>query len=162
LKGIHRMNKLTAAITMFVIFMSSAHLSAQTDTAKVKTGLNRTVLILKGNSSFENAVAQIVSDTLRYRGYQVTWMALKSADKIATGSYSETIVFNAIKRDESLDPILQKYKDLKTGGVASNFLIFTVYGEKWAQGGQNVDAVSAATKAISPLTIANRILHFCK
>ena len=136
--------------------------SQQKDTTKVQTGKDtidiiRSVLIIKGNSYLENAVAKILSDSLLNRGFQVKYGDVAHADRESAGKFTTTMIFNAIKKDQNIDPIVQRYIDSKNGG-SSNILIFTVYGATNNSTSKEADAITAATKSLNPVVIAVRIM----
>jgi hypothetical protein len=102
-------------------------------------------------------VAKILSDSLLNRGFQVKYGDVAHADRESAGKFTTTMIFNAIKKDQNIDPIVQRYIDSKNGG-SSNILIFTVYGATNNSTSKEADAITAATKSLNPVVIAVRIM----
>jgi hypothetical protein len=157
--------KLTGrALAMLAVMAGVWAANSATDSSAIEAGntsadTSRTVLIIKSNSYLEGAVAKIVQDSLRLRGLQVEFASLAHAGRIGSRQYHATIIFNAINRDESVNPVVERISRIQNRG-SSNILVFSVSGDRWnGTSTEKTDALTAATKTLKPGDVAARIMH---
>ena len=117
---------------------------------------SRDVLLVKGTSWLENAVARVLCDSLDKKGFYVTVIQTASLGNRNPSNFCATIIFNGIKGSGLSGPVKEYTRTL--GQTPSNVLICTVYGERWNGGNARVDAVAAATRSLNPASVASRIL----
>jgi hypothetical protein len=116
------------------------------------------ILIAKSDSYLENTVATLITDSLSSSDCIVTTIPLADIVKQNRQDFAIIILFNAIKRDK-INPTIDKYiKTTENPGTPSNLLICTVYGEKWKGKETSTDAVTTATKTLSPQLVASRVI----
>ncbi len=133
--------------------------NAQTDSSSgKKTELSKTVLIVKDDSYMENAVSQILSDSLIAKGFTITTLNMESLKSEEPGSYRASIIFNAIHSSKITGVVRSFARALSA--EQSNILICTVTGETWKEGKPLVDAVASATKNLNPVNVAGKILMY--
>jgi hypothetical protein len=144
--------------TILFIVVASSCLLAQQKSTTTDTSKSNTVLLLKGNSYLENAVAGIVVDSLKTRGIRVKITDYKNFSQVYAPTFLSTIVFHAIRTDKTLNPVVEKfYRDKTDNG--SKILVFTVYGDKLNNPPESTDAITAATSTLKPNVVALRILR---
>jgi hypothetical protein len=148
-------------ITVVVVACTTQLFSAPNDSiVSDKTAVPRKVLIVKGDSYLENAVTKILLDSLGRKNITVETARIKKWSNENSASYTAIIVFSAIKVSKQSDPLTRKYMSTKSNDPTSNVMVCTVYGEKWDNTSEKVDAVSAATKTLKPPFIASNIFSF--
>jgi hypothetical protein len=116
------------------------------------------VLIAMGASYLENAVSTIVKDSLGAAGYGVTIINAKNLNRQERRDFAAIILFNAVKSRE-LTQIARKFvKSIEGSPAESNLLICSVFGERWDNNTQGVNAVASATKTLNPNIMAGKVL----
>jgi hypothetical protein len=118
--------------------------------------LPQNVLIVKGDSYLENAVSAILKDSLSVKRFAVKIIPLASLKSEQPSNYRATIIMNAVHTSK-VSGIVRSYARAQGAGH-SNILICTVYGEEWKTGKTLSDAVTAATKTITPSHVAAKIV----
>ena len=130
--------------------------------AKSHTGKSagKSVLILKDSSTLEVSVSRILQDTLTKLGYKVKEADLSNISKEKASSYDISIVFSAINPGDEVDPAVDTFIASKAKTTSKVFL-YSVYGNVYKKG-ENVDAVTQATKELHPELIAAQIIRSLK
>jgi hypothetical protein len=147
---------MTAFIIGLFLFYSCS--VAQTDSAAGEAAMPVKVLIAKGNSYLENAVAAMINDSLTAQGRQVTIIDLKKINNQNRGEFKVVVLFNAIKAS-TIGPTVSKFvRSTEDYGSGSNLLICNVYGDKWENKPSDVSAVTSATKTLKPGLVASKVL----
>jgi hypothetical protein len=123
-----------------------------------ESGKPKVVLIAKGDTYLEIAVAKILNDSLGERGFAVKTIDIGNLASENATLYSASIVFNGVR---SMDLTQQARSYIGGSGLSrSHVLICTVYGEQWEKGKKAMpDAIAAATTSLNPPDIAARILR---
>jgi hypothetical protein len=148
-----------AAIAGVLFFGGNAWSQSGSDSAaQAARTVPDTVLIAKGNSYLENAVARIVVDSLQRKGVRVKIVSVKTIRSYDPRAYRAAVIFSGVRSGRTADSVREFV--LRSSDPNSKILISTVYGEPWQDGGQSGDAVAAATRTLRPETIAVRILGF--
>jgi hypothetical protein len=132
-----------------------------TDTSvSSKVKQRKAVLIVKGNSYLENAIAKIIIDSLSRRGIDVRTTDLKTVSSAVPAEFVTILVFSAIKSSNIRDQIREFIKGVNDvdGDPVSNILICTVHGDVWEPKKSTVDAVTGATRTLDPGDIAKKIM----
>jgi hypothetical protein len=138
------------------IFLALRPAAGQPDTAgSVKEGPVK-ILIAKGNTYLENTVAALISDSMQECA--VTTIPLEDLAKQNRSDYKIVLLFNAIKRDQINSTINKYIKTTENYGTRSNLLICTPYGEVWKGKESALDAVTTATKTLSPGNVASKVV----
>jgi hypothetical protein len=114
------------------------------------------ILVVRGDSYLEDRVAGIVRDSLVRRGYAVKTISHRFLKYENPGYYSSSIIFNGIKASNLYGPTKKFARTLSAS--SSNILFFTVYGEQWKNKSPRTDGISAATRSINPMIVAEKIL----
>ncbi len=154
------MNIRSRVSVFFLLVTLFSLVFAQRNSPKSKP-VEKAVLIVKNSSNLEISVSRIIRDSLSKTGYTVKEVSFADAKKENASLYSFSIVFNAIKPGNDIDPRIQKFIASKSGS-SSKVLLYTVYGNPFNKKGKYVDATTQATQALQPQLIANHILRSLK
>jgi hypothetical protein len=131
-----------------------------TDTpAPVDTLARKTVMIATGGSYLENAVVKILADSLSHRGIPIKTTDLQGLSQESSTSYAAVLVFGAVTPEKLVDPVNKFASGVLDGGMASNILFCTVYGDLWDPKKATIDAVTGPTKTLKPIVIAGKIME---
>ena len=116
------------------------------------------ILIAKGDSYLENTVAAMLIDSCASVDMSATAIALGGLDAANRQEYDVVVVFSAIKRGRISAEVNKYITTTKQYGTHSNLLICNVFGENVGGRETSTDAVTTATKILSPEPIVSRIL----
>lgn len=154
------MNRKIRLSVFYLLATGFSLVLAQNAIEKPKT-VPKKILILKDSSELEISVSRIIKDSLSKIGYMVKETSYKDISKENASLYNITIVFNAIKPGNEIDPRVRKFVTTKTD-TSSKVFIYSVYGNIHTTNENYVDATTQATQALRPRIIANHILRSLK
>jgi hypothetical protein len=143
--------------SVFLVTLGMVTLFAQPDSTDSGQPFTSSVLIVKGSSWLENAVALILTDSLKARGYKVISAPVSKINRQDPRIYKTFVIFRAIKSNETIAPVRKFLKSVNDD--KHTILICTVYGNRWQGAEAPVDAVAEATTKLQPLVVANRLLE---
>jgi hypothetical protein len=143
--------------SVFLVVLGMVTLFAQPDSTDAGQPFSSSVLIVKGSSRLENAVASILTDSLKARGYNVTSAPISKINRQNLRVYKTFVIFRATKSSETIAPV-RKFLNAVSDDKHT-ILICTVYGNRWRGAEAPVDAVAEATTKLQPPAVANRLLE---
>ncbi len=154
------MNRKTRFSVFYLLAIGFSPVLAQNSFEKPKT-TSKKILILKDSSELEISVSRIIKDSLTKIGYMVKEAGYNDIDKEKASLYNISIIFNAIKPGNEIDPRVRKFVTTKSD-TSSKVFIYSVYGNMYNTNENYIDATTQATQAFRPQLIANHIFRSLK
>ena len=132
---------------------------AQVNTTGLSELKRHSLLIVHGDTYFENAVVTILKDSLDKRGDTILVASINKMTAIPSRKFGAVVMLHAIDKTQlssAAQEFLKRYPDEYTN---TNVLVCNVRGEKWTSSASEVNTVTSATKPFKPDIVAAKILR---
>ncbi len=147
--------------TAMTILCAVLAVSAQSG-SPVAAVLPDSVLIVKGNSFFEDTVVSFVKQSLEHDQIGVAVKTIAQADSTVNGHFKAIVLLHAIAVDRLVNEYSVFMGQIPDSVRNTKVIVSTFTGDPWNNKPVHIDGVAGATKPYKPEQVGMRLLSQIK